>query len=420
MSKRPHPNTCRSLICLLFTLLLFSSCSAQKSVFTRISSAERSDGEGYVVRFHLNNEADSFAVAQPLPDLVQLAIFGPDINTDEISQTVSATFQNIKIYPLTHGVGIVFKIKSESYYRAQAYPDGASNDLLLALTETPRTELISQLKSENALAWAPKIEKSIDIEKGTDVEPAKAELTSFNKLREKLELDVIVLDAGHGGHDPGATSYHGVYEKKIVLAITKKVGNYIEKYMPEVKVVYTRDSDYFVGLKERGHIANRASGDLFVSIHANAAASSRARGTEVYFLGLERSRSALEVMQRENNVVALEDGPAKAKITQQELFIYELANSANIKASEKLAGMIRHQFKERALRRSRGVKQARFVVLYYASMPAVLVETGFVTNPDEGAYLTSDYGQAIIASAIFRAIRDYKQQFAKSQGFTEE
>src|SRR5699024_7266528 len=241
----------------------------------------------------------------------------------------------------------------------------------------------------------------------------------------------IVLDPGHGGHDVGAIGYSGHYEKDIVLAIAKKVGHYINKYMPNVKVVYTRTGDYYVGEKkhpgishmqsliERGQIANRANGDLFISIHANAAAANQAHGTEVYFLGLERSKTALEVMQRENNIIDLEEGEKRHKITPQEMFIYYLANSANIAASQKLAGMISHQFEERAKRESRGVKQARFVVLYHASMPAILVETGFVTNPDEENFLTSDYGQSIIASAIFRAIRNYKQQFSKSLGYNE-
>ncbi len=398
---------------MLIFLLISSSCSAQKSVFTRISSAERSDGKGYVIRFHMNSPADSFAVAQPRPSVIQLAIFGANIDPSDITKTVSPAFKNITLFELKHGVGIVLKIKN-GFYRAQAYPDGASNDLLLALTESSKAILQKQIQPESAMGWAPQVEPVAQIER------ANTMLTSYNKLKEKLQFDTVVLDAGHGGHDVGAISYRGKYEKNIALAITKKVGHYIEKYMPEVKVVYTRDGDYFVGLKERGHIANKANGDLFVSIHANAAASSQAHGTEVYFLGLERSDTALEVMKRENNVVDLENGNSGPKITQQELFIYELANSANITASQKLAGMIRHQFKERALRRSRGVKQARFVVLYYASMPAVLVETGFITNPDEGHYLTTEYGQSIIASAIFRAIRNYKQQFAKNQGFTKD
>src|SRR5699024_1160554 len=224
-----------------------------------------------------------------------------------------------------------------------------------------------------------------------------------------------ILDPGHGGHDHGAPGYGNIKEKDIVLSIAKKVGGYIEENLPDVNVVYTRDDDSFIELEERGSIANRHSGDLFVSIHANSSTSRQPYGSEVYFLGLERSQSALEVMKRENKVVRPNNGDEQKKLSQEELLIYELANSGYISSSERFAGMIEHQFDKRAQRRSRGVKQARFVVLYHASMPAVLVETGFISNRNEAKYLASDYGQSIIASAIFRAIRSYKQQVERNR-----
>src|SRR5699024_8300121 len=122
--------------------------------------------------------------------------------------------------------------------------------------------------------------------------------STYRAIRKQMKFDTVVLDAGHGGHDTGAIGWHHTLEKNVVLAITKKVGHYINEYLPDVNVVYTRDSDKFIGLKERGRIANKANGDLFVCIHANAARSSRAYGTETYFLGLERSKTALKVMER--------------------------------------------------------------------------------------------------------------------------
>nr|WP_286670584.1 N-acetylmuramoyl-L-alanine amidase [Fodinibius salsisoli] len=230
-----------------------------------------------------------------------------------------------------------------------------------------------------------------------------------------MKFDVVVLDPGHGGHDPGTIGHGGIQEKDIVLDIAKKVGDYIKSNMPGVKVVYTRDDDTFIELEERGSIANRHEGDLFVSIHCNAAHSRRAYGSEVYFLGLERSKTALEVMKRENKVVRANDDVEQKQLSQEDLLIYELANSGYISTSERIAGMLEHQFDDRAQRHSRGVKQARFVVLYHASMPAVLVETGFISNPDEGRYLSTEYGQNIISSAIFRAIRDYKEKTEQTQ-----
>lgn len=123
-------------------------------------------------------------------------------------------------------------------------------------------------------------------------------------------------------------------------------------------------------------------------------------------------------MKKENSVIRFEEGPDRSEeLTEEDLLIYELANSAYMATSEKLAGMLEHQFDHRAKRHSRGVKQAGFIVLFHASMPALLVETGFISNPSEQRYLTSDYGQSIIASAIFRAIRNYKLEYEKSQNF---
>jgi N-acetylmuramoyl-L-alanine amidase len=166
-----------------------------------------------------------------------------------------------------------------------------------------------------------------------------------------------------------------------------------------------------VDLYERGRIANRAQGDLFVSIHANAARNRQAYGAEVYFLGVAKTEEALEVMKRENSVILLEDPSSRSReLTDEELIEYELTNIGYMSSSQRLAELMDRQFSERAGRRTRGVKQAGFIVLFQASMPAVLVELGFISNAQEERYLASESGQAILASAMFRAIRDYKEQ----------
>jgi N-acetylmuramoyl-L-alanine amidase len=241
---------------------------------------------------------------------------------------------------------------------------------------------------------------------------------SYNQIRNNLKFDVVVLDAGHGGHDPGSLGYGGVREKEIALNVTKKVGKYIETYLPEVKVVYTRSNDTFVELHERGSIANRAEGDLFVSIHCNAFTNRNAYGSEVFFLGLARTDEALETMKKENSVIRFEENSLKTELTEEDILIYELANAGYLQNSQRLAEKIEYQFSERARRRSRGVKQAGFMVLYHASMPAILVELGFISNPNEAKYLSSEYGQDIMASAIFRAIRDYKVAYDASLSST--
>ena len=220
----------------------------------------------------------------------------------------------------------------------------------------------------------------------------------------------MVIDAGHGGHDGGAT-YNGVREKDVTLGIARRLGTYVQDLLG-VRVVYTRSDDRFIELHERGRIANTSCGKLFVSIHANAAPSRSATGTETYFLAPHRTQSARDVMARENGVVRLESAPDLYEDFDAEGgIIRTLAMSSYQQESQELASLIEGQFGNRADRNSRGVKQAGFLVLWRASMPAVLVETGFVTNAKEARFLASDDGQDLIASAIFRAIRDYKEHY---------
>jgi N-acetylmuramoyl-L-alanine amidase len=236
---------------------------------------------------------------------------------------------------------------------------------------------------------------------------------------EHWRLDCIVIDAGHGGHDPGAVA-HGVREKDVTLGIALKLGRYVQDQLG-VRVVYTRRDDRFIELAERGRIANQSCGKLFVSIHANAAGNGRAQGTETYFLGMARSESARRVMERENSVVQLESDPSLySGMDDAALIMQTMAQSTYLRVSEQLAAHIEGQFSQRAGRTSRGVKQAGFLVLWRASMPAVLVETGFVTNPEEAAFLGSDRGQDLIASAIFRAIRDYKAEYERGLGMASQ
>ncbi len=407
----------------LFLLLIPVSCTAQQKVSKKnssleyISTASRSDGKGYVLRFHLSKKPSSFNYAQPSPYLIQLELYGNNRDTSNIKLIDHHNIiKKIHYASLKDGIGIELHLTKKGLFKAAVYPDKAGNDLLVGLTKKDKTKLAAHIKSMKPLAWSNIPDTSTLA--GNQIYTRDID-TTYQKIRRKMRFDTVVLDPGHGGHDTGAIGWHHTLEKNVALAIAKKVGYYINKYLPDVKVVYTRDSDKFVGLQELGRIANRADGDLFVCIHTNAARSRRAHGTETFFLGLERSKTALKVMERENHIVsAKKEHPEK--ISKQQMMIYELANSGNITNSQMLAGMIQKQFKNRAKRRSRGVKQARFVVLYHASMPAVLVETGFITNPAECKYLTSKHGQSIIASAIFRAIRSYKNRVDQSMNFNAD
>lgn len=404
------------LICLL-VLSFTSTPQAQQNTLKKVSTAVRSDGKGQVVRFHMSEAVDSFEVYQPSVDLIQMTLYDDHIDTTNIAlPNISSAFDEISFYDVPAGIGVDIYITEGKYYNGRAYHDGNSNDLLLGLTKTDKTELQFVTKDMEPIIWSSFVISEESLLVGdTGLDTTSVNNAEYEQARSKLKFDVVVLDPGHGGHDPGSIGYRNVKEKNIVLDIAKKVGGYINEYLPGVKVVYTRDDDTFVELEERGSIANKAEGDLFVSIHCNSHSSRQPYGTELYFLGLERSESALEVMKRENRVVRANNDTEQKELSQEELLVYELANSGYIANSERVAGMMEYQFDERAQRHSRGVKQARFVVLYHASMPAVLVETGFISNPSEARYLTSDRGQAYMASAIFRAIRNYKEDYEGSR-----
>lgn len=225
-------------------------------------------------------------------------------------------------------------------------------------------------------------------------------------------VKTVVIDAGHGGKDSGCSG-KSVKEKDIALAVALKVGEYIKLNVPDVEVLYTRETDKFVELHERASFANRNSADLFISIHCNHSSASSVQGTETYVIGNNKKEANLEVARRENSVVALEtnykdnyDGFSLDDPTSD--IIFSLYQNSYIKQSLKFAELIEDQFKNRAMRYSRGVKQESFLVLYKTSMPSVLIEIGFLSNKSEAQFLYSDIGQALIGSAVYRAFKDYK------------
>lgn len=222
----------------------------------------------------------------------------------------------------------------------------------------------------------------------------------------------IVIDPGHGGHEPGAVGRR-VKEKDLTLAISLKLGEYIKENLPDVKVIYTRDTDKHVELRDRTRIANENQADLFISIHCNAAANRSAYGTETFVMGPHRNQANLEVAKLENASILFEDNYLEAydgydPNSPESNIIFTLFQNAHLNQSLTIASLVQDQFRERARRVDRGVKQAGFLVLYRATMPSVLVEVGFISNAQEEEYLASEDGQNQIASALFRAFRDYK------------
>ncbi|UII23015.1 N-acetylmuramoyl-L-alanine amidase family protein [Fulvivirga ligni] len=246
-------------------------------------------------------------------------------------------------------------------------------------------------------------------------------LTSSTPIRRTdFKVRTVVIDAGHGGHDPG-THGSSTKEKDLVLAVALKVGGYIEEYLPDVKVIYTRDDDTFVPLKGRAEIANKNKADVFISIHANslpdnvsADRKSRIRGTETYVMGAQNTGRNLEVAKRENSVIMLEEDYEKTygfdPKSPESYILFSLTQSAFQEKSIYLATQIENQFKQRAGRNSLGVKQSSLYVLWSTAMPSVLVEIGYLSNTTEEKQLNDASVQGNIASGIFRAFRDYKNE----------
>jgi N-acetylmuramoyl-L-alanine amidase len=223
-------------------------------------------------------------------------------------------------------------------------------------------------------------------------------------------IQTVVIDAGHGGHDPGALGKQSK-EKNINLAIALKLGQMIRASLKGIRVIYTRDKDYFVELYRRAGIANESNADLFISIHCNANNNHVLKGAETYVMGLHKSQANLNIAKLENAAILLESDYQSTyngfdPNSDESYIIFSLNQNSNLDKSSDFAASIQKEMVDRVGMSNRGVRQAGFLVLYKTTMPSVLVETGYLSNPDEEKFLMSDKGQDYIASAIYRAFRE--------------
>ena len=245
------------------------------------------------------------------------------------------------------------------------------------------------------------------------------------KIKPVFTVRTVVIDPGHGGKDPGC---HGTKykEKDVALAVALKLGNYIEENMKDVKVIYTRKTDMFVELQERAEIANRAKADLFICIHCNSAyvrdkklkrdvCNEEAHGAETYVMGKKNEKGKLDVAKRENSAILLEDNYVKKyngfdPNSDESYIIMSMFTDTYLTQSLSFAQKVQKQYGSKAGRVDKGVKRASLWVLWRTYMPSVLTEIGFLTNPEEEQFLGSSRGQDYIASGIFRAFREYKDE----------
>ncbi len=252
-------------------------------------------------------------------------------------------------------------------------------------------------------------------EEQSDVyEPSEDMKQQLEQERKKWLIDTVVIDPGHGGKDPGTVGVHKTYEKDIVLPIAKKLGSIIKEELPDVKVVYTRKTDKFIPLKRRTQIANENNGKVFISIHANAIENRRASGFETYILGPEKGEMAANVVLKENSVISFEDASTRKEYQGINQILATMAQNAFSRQSEYLASLVQQNIHKevRSLKlKNRGVKQGPFWVMVGATMPNILVETGFIDNPFDNKILRTGSYQYKIARGIFNGLKKYKQDY---------
>ena len=231
--------------------------------------------------------------------------------------------------------------------------------------------------------------------------------------QKKVAIKRVVIDAGHGGQDPG-TIGRRAKEKNVALAIALKLGYMIQKNCKDVKVIFTRDHDVFVELNRRAQFANDMKADLFISIHCNANNDHSLKGAETYVMGLHKTQANLEIAKTENASILMESDYANHydgfnPNSDESYITFSMFQDAYLEQSMEFAAEVQKQFEERVGMNDRGVRQAGFLVLYKTTMPSVLVETGYLSNPAEETFMVTDKGQEYIASAIYRAFKTFKQ-----------
>ena len=251
----------------------------------------------------------------------------------------------------------------------------------------------------NSLSIENKLESKISLTNSVDL----------NQVKKKWKFDTIIIDPGHGGKDPGAIGYRGTKEKDIVLDVSKRLAKKIERNS-KTKVILTREEDIFVRLKDRTKFANVNKGDLFISIHTNAAEDRRASGFETFLIGPNKNEAAVRVAARENAALELEGFSGK-KLTNEDLIKATIAQSAFAAKSEEFASLVQNEIRKRVQSKDRGVKQAGFYVLMGASMPNVLIELGFISNPNEEKKLNSSSYRDMLATSIYYAVLKYQKSF---------
>lgn len=360
---------------------------------TGISTDEKNNG--YLIRIQCSKQlVDYESWTKPIGDdtwiYVTLSNARADIAT--INKTPASGFlKKVVVFQSPKSAQLTLKVKGQ-VTSTELIPAEGSSDILLTVHK-PSEEQIAARKTRD---YGKQLEHE----------------------RNRWKLDVVVVDAGHGGDDPGTIGITRIKEKDITLGIALKLGKLIQKQLPDVRVVYTRQKDEFIELYRRGQIANQAGGKLFISIHCNAMPRkpNPMNGFEIYLLRPGKTENAIHLAERENEAVKFEQGYEKhyQELTEENFILLTMAQNAYIKYSEKFADILQQEMGKRTKLENNGIKQAGFYVLVGASMPNVLVETAYLSNKHDEKLLKSPAGQQRIAESICSAVKRYKEEYEKS------
>ncbi len=358
---------------------------------------------GTLFRIHLTEKVRDFSGSKQNGEWLYVTLMGAKCDSLTVDTTFAAGIVE-RVRPVVSETSLQLSLRIRgTVEQSEIVQDQSSNDILLTLIPHVTVE-----KKEPVIDTAAIRRQHAEAKR-------KAVEVSIEKQKKKWKLDVVVLDAGHGGHDPGAIGVIGTREKDITLGIALKLGEMIQKEMPDVKVVYTRKTDRFVELYRRGQIANENEGKLFISIHANSTERkpSSANGFEIYLLRPGKTEDAIRIAEKENDVVKLEKDyeDRYQELTEENFIILTMAQSSYVKQSERYAEMLEETMSAQMEGQRQPVKQAGFYVLVGASMPNVLVESGYLSNVKDERFLRSPEGQKKVAAAILNALKGYKKEY---------
>ncbi len=350
---------------------------------------------GYLIRIQCSRVLSDYECwTKPIGDDTWIYVTLSNARADvaAISKTRPIAFlKKVLVFQSPKSVQLTMKVKGQ-ISTTELIPAEGSNDILLTL-HRPTAEQIEARKTRD-------YEKQLAHE------------------RNRWKLDVVVIDPGHGGDDPGTIGLMHTKEKDVTLGIALKLGQLLKKQIPDLKVVYTRQTDEFVELYRRGQMANQAGGKLFISIHCNAMPRkpNSTNGYEIYLLRPGKTENAIHLAERENAAVKFEQGYEKhyQELTEENFILLTMAQNAYVKYSEKFADILQKEMAKRTGLDNNGIKQAGFYVLVGASMPNVLVETAYLSNKHDEKVLKSQVGQQHIAESICNAVKLYKDEYERS------